>query len=173
MVRHLPLNVPRILTRSLRRMAPRNCTPAVLVRTPHFWVVSVTVASPILPDDACLVVLDWHGGHGETRSTAAGADPHRASTPHRELRGRSAESLNWVDTHHGLEQAAVPAWLSVPVAANNAIWICRGANGRAGSSPPITPWNGLPAATDPLGNSFRMKPRKSMSELLDMLALVG
>ncbi|MDI6103056.1 PP2C family protein-serine/threonine phosphatase [Actinoplanes sp. NEAU-A12] len=37
------------------------------------------VAGPTLPDDACLLILDWHGGHGETRSTAGGADPHRAS----------------------------------------------------------------------------------------------
>ncbi|WP_410819084.1 PP2C family protein-serine/threonine phosphatase [Micromonospora sp. 050-3] len=42
------------------------------------------IAGPVLPDDACLLVLDWHGGHGDTRSTAAGADPHRASTAHRE-----------------------------------------------------------------------------------------
>lgn len=39
------------------------------------------VAGPVLPDDACLLVLDWHGGHGDTRSTAAGADPDRASAP--------------------------------------------------------------------------------------------
>jgi serine phosphatase RsbU (regulator of sigma subunit) len=38
-------------------------------------------AGPVLPDDACLLILDWHGGHGRTRSTAAGADPHRASPP--------------------------------------------------------------------------------------------
>jgi len=37
------------------------------------------VAGPALPDDACVLVLDWHGGHGDTRSTAAGADPERAS----------------------------------------------------------------------------------------------
>jgi serine phosphatase RsbU (regulator of sigma subunit) len=40
----------------------------------------VEIAGPTLPDDACLLVLDWHGGHGDTRHTAAGADPHRAST---------------------------------------------------------------------------------------------
>jgi hypothetical protein len=40
------------------------------------------IAGPRLPDDACLLVLDWHGGHGDTRHTTAGADPHRASTPH-------------------------------------------------------------------------------------------
>jgi serine phosphatase RsbU (regulator of sigma subunit) len=39
------------------------------------------VAGPTLADDACLLVLDWHGNHGDTRRTAAGADPHRASTP--------------------------------------------------------------------------------------------
>lgn len=38
------------------------------------------VAGPALPDDACLLVLDWHSGHGDTRHTAAGADPDRAST---------------------------------------------------------------------------------------------
>ncbi|WP_433796379.1 PP2C family protein-serine/threonine phosphatase [Actinoplanes sp. CA-252034] len=37
------------------------------------------VAGPVLPDDACLLVIDWHAGHGDTRSTAAGADPRRAS----------------------------------------------------------------------------------------------
>jgi serine phosphatase RsbU (regulator of sigma subunit) len=42
------------------------------------------VAGPVLPDDACLLVLDWHGGHGDTRHTTAGADPERASKPDRE-----------------------------------------------------------------------------------------
>ncbi|MFC4147441.1 PP2C family protein-serine/threonine phosphatase [Micromonospora mangrovi] len=37
------------------------------------------LAGPVLPDDACLLVLDWHGDHGDDRSTTAGADPHRAS----------------------------------------------------------------------------------------------
>ncbi|MEV7629546.1 PP2C family protein-serine/threonine phosphatase [Actinoplanes sp. NPDC089786] len=41
------------------------------------------VAGPALPDDACLLVLDWYGGHGDTRSTTAGADPLRASTSDR------------------------------------------------------------------------------------------
>ncbi|HYN92713.1 MAG TPA: PP2C family protein-serine/threonine phosphatase [Pilimelia sp.] len=40
----------------------------------------LAVAGPTLPDDACLLILDWHGGHGDTRSTTAGADPDRAST---------------------------------------------------------------------------------------------
>jgi hypothetical protein len=38
-------------------------------------------AGPILLDDACLLLLDWHGGHGDTRYTNVGAD--RASTPRR------------------------------------------------------------------------------------------
>ncbi|WP_238547144.1 PP2C family protein-serine/threonine phosphatase [Actinoplanes friuliensis] len=42
--------------------------------------VVLEVAGPALPDDACLLVLDWYGGHGGTRSTTAGADPSRAST---------------------------------------------------------------------------------------------
>jgi serine phosphatase RsbU (regulator of sigma subunit) len=42
------------------------------------------IAGPVLPDDACLLILDWHGGHGGTRHTAAGADPHRASKLHPE-----------------------------------------------------------------------------------------
>jgi serine phosphatase RsbU (regulator of sigma subunit) len=40
------------------------------------------VAGPVLPDDACLLILDWHGGHGTTRHTTAGAEPDRASRPH-------------------------------------------------------------------------------------------
>ena len=62
--------------------------------------------------------------------------------------------------------------------ANNGIWVAAVPTvGRkpetVGSSPPITPWKELPAAADLLGNNFWMKPRKSMSELLDMLAVVG
>jgi serine phosphatase RsbU (regulator of sigma subunit) len=45
------------------------------------------VAGPTLPDDACLLVLDWHGGHGDTRFTAAGADPRRASATDHEIDG--------------------------------------------------------------------------------------
>jgi serine phosphatase RsbU (regulator of sigma subunit) len=44
------------------------------------------VAGPALPDDACLLVLDWYGGHGDTRSTTAGADLERASTADRRRR---------------------------------------------------------------------------------------
>ncbi|MEH1099611.1 PP2C family protein-serine/threonine phosphatase [Micromonospora sp. CPCC 205561] len=37
------------------------------------------VAGPTLADDACMLVLDWHGQHGDDRLTTAGADPRRAS----------------------------------------------------------------------------------------------
>ncbi|MFI5896924.1 PP2C family protein-serine/threonine phosphatase [Actinoplanes sp. NPDC051513] len=53
--------------------------PREVVRTLTDLVLEA--AGPALPDDACLLVLDWHGGHGDTRDTTAGADPHRASTP--------------------------------------------------------------------------------------------
>ena len=52
---------------------------AVLNRvTEHGTILPVRYGT-VLPDDACLLVLDWHGGHGETRHTDAGADPDRAS----------------------------------------------------------------------------------------------
>ncbi|MEU4398340.1 PP2C family protein-serine/threonine phosphatase [Micromonospora orduensis] len=41
------------------------------------------VVGSTLPDDACMLVLDWHGDHGDDRSTRAGADPRWASAlPH-------------------------------------------------------------------------------------------
>jgi serine phosphatase RsbU (regulator of sigma subunit) len=55
--------------------------PRELVRLLGDLVVEAAGASGTLPDDACLLVLDWHGGHGDTRRTKAGADFHRASTP--------------------------------------------------------------------------------------------
>ncbi len=54
--------------------------PRELVRVLGDLVLDV--AGPALPDDACLLVVDWHGGHGDTRHTSGGADPDRASTPH-------------------------------------------------------------------------------------------
>jgi serine phosphatase RsbU (regulator of sigma subunit) len=60
----------------LSRLHPRE-----LVRLLGDLVLEVAGRSGTLPDDACLLVLDWHGGHGDTRRTTAGADFHRASTP--------------------------------------------------------------------------------------------
>ena len=71
------LDLPARL-RHLTRLHPRE-----VVRVLSDLVFEI--AGPALPDDACLLVLDWHGGHGDTRSTSAGADPHRA-TPRREPR---------------------------------------------------------------------------------------
>jgi hypothetical protein len=48
---------------------------------PREVVRVLDVAGPTLSDDACLLVPDWHGGHGTTRHTAADADLHRSSTP--------------------------------------------------------------------------------------------
>jgi serine phosphatase RsbU (regulator of sigma subunit) len=53
--------------------------PREVVRTLADLVLEA--AGPTLADDACLLVLDWHGGHGDTRHTTAGADPSRASAP--------------------------------------------------------------------------------------------
>jgi serine phosphatase RsbU (regulator of sigma subunit) len=41
----------------------------------------VEVAGGELADDATLLVLDWHGGHGRERRTAMGAEPRIASGP--------------------------------------------------------------------------------------------
>jgi hypothetical protein len=54
--------------------------PRELVRVLGDLVLDVAGPAGTLPDDACLLVLDWHGGHGDTRNTDAGADPDRAST---------------------------------------------------------------------------------------------
>jgi hypothetical protein len=51
--------------------------PRELVRVLGDLVLDVVGA---LADDACLLVLDWHGGHGDTRRTDAGADPDRATS---------------------------------------------------------------------------------------------
>ena len=34
----------------------------------------VSVAGPVLPDDATLLILDWHGGHASPRNSHAGAN---------------------------------------------------------------------------------------------------
>ncbi|WP_212991586.1 PP2C family protein-serine/threonine phosphatase [Actinoplanes auranticolor] len=53
--------------------------PRELVRVLGDLVLEVAGPHGTLPDDACMLVLDWHGGHGDTRSTDAGADLRRAS----------------------------------------------------------------------------------------------
>ena len=53
---------PRETTRSLADMVLAAC-------------------GPDLADDATLLILDWHGGHGDARVTVAGAEPSYASAP--------------------------------------------------------------------------------------------
>jgi hypothetical protein len=53
--------------------------PRELVRVLGDLVLDVAAPGGTLPDDACLLVLDWHGGHGDTRRTEAGADRDRAT----------------------------------------------------------------------------------------------
>jgi hypothetical protein len=43
----------------------------------------VAVAGPVLPDDATLLILDWHGGHENPRISHAGADIDAARSPER------------------------------------------------------------------------------------------
>jgi serine phosphatase RsbU (regulator of sigma subunit) len=40
----------------------------------------LAVAGPTLPDDATLLIIDWHGRHGRPRHTSAGADLAQASS---------------------------------------------------------------------------------------------
>jgi serine phosphatase RsbU (regulator of sigma subunit) len=53
--------------------------PRELVRVLGDLVLEVAAPGGTLPDDACLLVLDWHDGHGDTRHTDGGADPDRAT----------------------------------------------------------------------------------------------
>jgi hypothetical protein len=58
----------RELTALHPREAVRSLADAVL-----------EVAGPALADDATLLILDWHNGHSEERSSSAGADQARTS----------------------------------------------------------------------------------------------
>ncbi len=43
----------------------------------------LALSAGVLADDATLLVLDWHGGHGNSRHTSSGAEPLRASAGNR------------------------------------------------------------------------------------------
>jgi serine phosphatase RsbU (regulator of sigma subunit) len=67
----------------LERGAASLDLPAELLRTRQLHAREATrgladkvldVVGPTLSDDATLLVLDWHGGHGRPRTTTAGAD---------------------------------------------------------------------------------------------------
>ncbi|MET8371683.1 PP2C family protein-serine/threonine phosphatase [Micromonospora profundi] len=66
------LDLPAIL-RSIVGLHPREAVRALADAV-------LEVSGPTLADDATLLILDWHGGHGEDRRTSAGADQGRAST---------------------------------------------------------------------------------------------
>jgi serine phosphatase RsbU (regulator of sigma subunit) len=55
-----------------RELHPREATRALTRKV-------VELAGPALADDATLLVVDWHGGHGRERHTTTGAEPQRAS----------------------------------------------------------------------------------------------
>jgi serine phosphatase RsbU (regulator of sigma subunit) len=60
--------------RATRDLHPRETTRLLTRRV-------VAVAGGSLSDDATLLVLDWHGGHGRERRTSGGSEPHIASGP--------------------------------------------------------------------------------------------
>lgn len=55
-----------------RDLHPREATRALTRKV-------LDVTGPALSDDATLLVLDWHGGHGRERQTLTGAEPEFAS----------------------------------------------------------------------------------------------
>ncbi|MDF2144909.1 PP2C family protein-serine/threonine phosphatase [Knoellia sp. p5-6-4] len=57
-----------------RSLHPREATRALARGV-------LDVAGPALTDDATLMVIDWHGGHGRERHTSGGSEPHTASAP--------------------------------------------------------------------------------------------
>jgi len=57
-----------------RGLHPREATRALSDRV-------LAVSGPALTDDATLLVLDWHGDHGDERRSDHGADASRASAP--------------------------------------------------------------------------------------------
>jgi serine phosphatase RsbU (regulator of sigma subunit) len=60
-------------------LATRGDHPREAVR--YLADAVVAVAGPVLPDDATLLVLDWHGGHQNPRKSQAGADTHLTTAP--------------------------------------------------------------------------------------------
>ncbi|WP_406070541.1 PP2C family protein-serine/threonine phosphatase [Micromonospora sp. NBC_01638] len=65
------LDLPAML-RSITDLHPREAVRALADAV-------LEVSGPTLPDDATLLILDWHSGHSEDRTTSAGADQARAS----------------------------------------------------------------------------------------------
>jgi serine phosphatase RsbU (regulator of sigma subunit) len=68
------LDLPEKIT-ATRALHPREATRALSD-------VVLAISGTHLLDDATLLVLDWHGGHGRDRETAYGAETARASSAH-------------------------------------------------------------------------------------------
>ncbi len=58
-----------------RSLHPREAVRALADRV-------LDAAKNALRDDATVLCLDWHGGHGQDRDSTHGADQGRASQPH-------------------------------------------------------------------------------------------
>ena len=65
------LDVSAQITRT-RMLHPREATRVLTDAV-------VVLSDGALADDATLMVLDWHGGHGASRRTTAGAEQGRTS----------------------------------------------------------------------------------------------
>jgi serine phosphatase RsbU (regulator of sigma subunit) len=67
------LDLPRAIEET-RMLHPREAVRALADRV-------LEATGRVLSDDATVLCLDWHGGHGRDRSSVHGADPFRASRP--------------------------------------------------------------------------------------------
>jgi len=67
------LDLPRAIM-DTRTLHPREAVRAMADRV-------LAAAGQALNDDATILCLDWHGGHGRDRNSVFGADPVRASSP--------------------------------------------------------------------------------------------
>ena len=67
------LDLPQTI-RETRRLHPREAVRAMADRV-------LEETGQLLSDDATVLCLDWHGGHGRDRRTVHGADQVRASSP--------------------------------------------------------------------------------------------
>jgi serine phosphatase RsbU (regulator of sigma subunit) len=67
------MDVPAAI-RDTRSLHPREAVRAMADR-------ALEVTGQVLSDDATVLCLDWHGGHGRDRESVHGAEPMRASEP--------------------------------------------------------------------------------------------
>ena len=67
------VDFPAVIAQT-RTLHPREAVRALADRV-------LQATSNRLNDDATVLCLDWHGGHGETRNSHHGAEQRRASLP--------------------------------------------------------------------------------------------